>query len=282
MKKSLCLVVCLLFAPLCANAGPMYLQLTESDPGGPNNVVLSVYDSLVDMVNFNAASTFSLAGPPGAVSVRGLAYDGSQYLLWTESDPGGLNNIVLTTYDSLADLASLNAASSFFPPGPPGAVSVSGLAYDGSQYLLWTESDPGGLNNIVLTTYDSLADLASLNAASSFFPAGPPSAVSVRGLAYDGSQYLLWTESDPGGLNNVVLTTYDSLADLASLNSAGSFFPGGLDPAVSVSGITFVPEQAVDVPEPWTLPLFGLSLIGFALLRSRRMVPTRVRPVAIT
>ena len=48
MKKSLCLVVSLLFAPFCANAGPMYLQLTESDPGGPNTVVLRTYDSLVE------------------------------------------------------------------------------------------------------------------------------------------------------------------------------------------------------------------------------------------
>ena len=272
MKKSLCLVACLLFAPLCANAGPMYLQLTESDPGGPNDVMLSTYDSLVDMVNFNAASTFSLSGLASNVSVRGLAFDGDQYVLWTESDPGGANVIELTTYNSFADLVSLNAASSFTPGGPPSAVSVSGLAYDGNQYLLWTESDPGGLNNIVLNVYDSLTDLANLNSAGSFFPGGPPSAVSVRGLAHDGSQYLLWTESDPGGLNNVVLNAYDTLVDLANLNSAGSFFPGGLDPEVSVSGITFVPEQAIDVPEPWSLGLFGLSLVGLALARRRCVV----------
>ena len=72
-----------------------------------------------------------------------------------------------------------------------------------------------------------------------------------------------------------------SLADLANLNSAGSFFPVGLDPAVSVSGITFVPEQAIDVPEPWPLALLSFGLIGFAVMRCRRLVPIRMRSTAI-
>ena len=185
MKKFLIAFAGVLLGSTQAMAGPTYHLLTESDPGGANNLVLSHYDGLSDLLNLNTAgSNAFIPSLPGAVSAAGMAFDGSQYLLLTESDPGGANNLVLTRYNSLTDLYSLNAAASnAFIPALPGAVSARGLDYDGNQYLLLTESDPGGANNLVLTRYNSLNDLLNLDAADSnaFIPS-LPGAVSAAGL----------------------------------------------------------------------------------------------------
>jgi hypothetical protein len=185
MKKFLIAFAGVLLGSTQAMAGPTYHLLTESDPGGANNLVLSHYDGLSDLLNLNTAgSNAFIPSLPGAVSAAGMAFDGSQYLLLTESDPGGANNLVLTRYNSLTDLYSLNAAASnAFIPSLPGAVSAAGLDYDGNQYLLLTESDPGGANNLVLTRYNSLNDLLNLDAADSnaFIPS-LPGAVSAAGL----------------------------------------------------------------------------------------------------
>jgi hypothetical protein len=135
---------------------------------------------------------------------------------------------------------------------------------------LITESDPGGLNNVNLSSYDSLADLKILNASSTTFLPGPSPAVSISGLAYDGFQFHLITESDPGGLNNVNLSSYDSLADLKILNASSTTSLPGPSPAVSISALVFVPDQASQVPEPGTIWLLAAGGIVLLMMNAQR------------
>ena len=175
-----------LFASSTA-AVPMYDLLTETDPGQiTNNLGLSQYDTLTDLINLTPANSSALPGLPGAVSVGGLAFDGNQYLLLTETDPGQItNNLILSRYDTLTDLINLTPANSNFLPSLASAVSVAGLTFDGSQYLLLTETDPGQItNNLTLSRYDTLTDLINLTPANSNILPSLASAVSARGLSY--------------------------------------------------------------------------------------------------
>jgi acyl-CoA-binding protein len=245
----------------------MFHALFESDPGGLNNVNLFGYDSLADLKILNSSSNSFLNFASG-VSMSGITYDGNQYHALYESDPGGLNNVNLFSYDSLADLKALNASSSSFLNFASG-VSMSGLTFDGNQYHALFESDPGGLNNVNLFSYDSFADLKALNASSSSF-LNFASGVSMSGLSFDGNQYHALFESDPGGLNNVNLFSYDSLADLKALNASSSSslnFASG----VSMSGLTFDNQYLVTIPEPNSLILLTLGLL--TAIRGKKSKP---------
>jgi hypothetical protein len=68
MKRTLFLAVSLLASPVHLFASPIFHLITESDPGGLNNVVLSSYDSFGDPVNLSAADTSAIFGSPSAVS----------------------------------------------------------------------------------------------------------------------------------------------------------------------------------------------------------------------
>jgi hypothetical protein len=135
--------------------------------------------------------------------------------------------------------------------------------------LVWSESDPGGLNNVNLTTFATLADLKTLSNATSQTPFfGFPSGISVGGLAFDGTQYLVWSESDPGGLNNVNLTTFATLADLKTLSNATSQTPFfGFPSGISIRGLAYVPDPIAEVPEPSAFALLTIGLAGLGFVR---------------
>ncbi len=269
MKRLLFVVGALLAFPHTSYAVPQFHFVTESDPGGLNNMNLFSFDSRTDLINFNTASSAPLPGLAPAVSMSGMTYDGNQYHFVTESDPGGLNNMNLFSFNSLNDLINFNTASSAPLPGLAPAVSMSGMTYDGSRYHFITESDPGGLNNVNLFSFDSLTDLINFNTASSAPMSGLASGVSISGLTFDGSQYHIVTESDPGGLNNMNLLSFDSLTDLINLSPANSAPMPGLAPAVSMSGLMFVPDP-LQVPEPATAAFFAVGLAGMMSLRRRK------------
>ncbi len=179
-----------------------------------------------------------------ASSVHGLPLH-----MITESDPGGLGNSILRTYDTFADLDTGNQSSAnIMGTNPFGSgVSIGGLTFDGSRYLMITESDPGGIGNLFIRSYDTLNDLRTLNQSSvdslgiSQNPFG--SGVSVGGITFDGSQYHMITESDPGGIGNLFLRSYDSYADLIALNQSTVRSIGTgqniFGSAVSVGGLTY-------------------------------------------
>jgi len=72
------------------------------------------------------------------------------------------------------------------------------------------------------------------------------------------------TESDPGGPNNMILASYNSLADLKNLTlaDAGSSLAGP-SAAVSISALIFVRDPVGQIPEPATFSLLAPSLLLF-------------------
>ncbi len=199
------------------------------------------------------------------------------YHILTESDPGGLNNVNLFGFENLTDLINLNNPSSASINSLAPGISISGLTYDGSRYHIITESDPGGLNNVNLFSFDSLTDLINLNNPSSASINGLAPGISISGLTYDDSQYRIMTESDPGGLNNVNLFSFGSLTDLINLTNPSSASLNGLAPGISISGLMTIPEDPpqTQVPEPQTFLLFGFGLAG--ILFGRRRVQTQTQ-----
>ena len=85
-----------------------------------------------------------------------------------QSDPQFGNTTFLLSYDSLTDFANANSASSV-PTANNFATGgyLAGFTYDGSQYHLVYQSDPQFGNTTFLLSYDSLADFANANSASS-------------------------------------------------------------------------------------------------------------------
>ncbi len=268
------LVVICLFAPQVGATPVTFFVITEADPGVPTgNQFLRTYDSFNDLKSLNQSSVTQL-GPHAfgtGVSFAGLTFDGVQYHVITEADPGvPTGNQFLRSYDSLNDLKNLNQ-SSVTQLGPHAfgtGVSFAGLTFDGVQYHVITEADPGvPTGNQFLRSYDSLSDLKNLN-QSSVTQLGPHAfgtGVSFAGLTFDGTQYHVITEADPGvPTGNQFLRSYDSLNDLKNLNqsSVTQLGPNAFGTGVSFRALANTFPGVVSVPEPSGLLLILSGLVA--------------------
>jgi len=116
-----------------ASALPFHI-LTEGDPGTSGNVRIRTFNSLADLLVLNQDSTTLLGSNLGGtgVSIGGFTFDGSQYHILTEGDPGGNGNFRIRSFNSLADLLVLNQASTTLLGSNLGGtgVSIGGLAAD--------------------------------------------------------------------------------------------------------------------------------------------------------
>ncbi|MDH5586833.1 MAG: PEP-CTERM sorting domain-containing protein [Nitrospirota bacterium] len=113
-----------------------------------------------------------------------------QVQLESEADVGS-NEVLYIAYNSFTDLTgSIEAGSFFSPVNISGAYSTTGLAYDGSQYIVQLESEADvGSNEVLYITYNSFTDLTgSIEAGSFFSPVNISGAYSTTGLAYDGNK----------------------------------------------------------------------------------------------
>jgi len=214
------------------------------------------------------ATAMVLAPPASAVPFHVL----------TEGDPGTSGNVRIRSYSSLSDLISLNQASTSLLGSNLGGtgVSIGGFTYDGNQYHILTEGDPGGSGNVRIRSFNSLSDLLVLNQASTTLLGSNlgGTGVSIGGFTYDGSQYHILTEGDPGGSGNVRIRSFNSLSDLLVLNQASTTLLGSNlgGTGISIGGFTAVPSF-VAVPLPATVWIFLTSLGGLGLfdwLRRRR------------
>ncbi len=149
--------------------GSQYHLVYQSDPQFGNTTFLLSYDSLTDFANANSASSVPTANNFATGGyLAGFTYDGSQYHLVYQSDPQFGNTTFLLSYDSLTDFATANSASSVSTANNFATGGyLAGFTYDGSQYHLVYQSDPQFGNTTFLLSYDSLADFANANSASS-------------------------------------------------------------------------------------------------------------------
>ncbi|MDX1440633.1 MAG: hypothetical protein R3284_12095 [Rubricoccaceae bacterium] len=142
-----------------------------------------------------------------------------------------------------------------------------------TPFHVLTEGDPGTSGNVRIRSFNSLADLISLNQSSTSLLGSNlgGTGVSIGGFTYDGNQYHVLTEGDPGGSGNVRIRSFNSLADLISLNQASTSLLGSNlgGTGVSIGGFTAVPTF-VAVPLPATIWMFLISLCGLGLLDWRR------------
>ena len=233
--------------------------LTESDPGGLDNVFLREYADLAALTSGTQSLVRNLAGNVTPTSsINGLTWAGDRFMMIVEADPGGIG-VNLLEFWTLADMVAANPF----------------LTYSAGKAYLLTESDPGGLGNVYLREYNSLADLRSLTQFSATLIGTDigGTGVSVTGLDTDGDDWFLTTESDPGGLGNVFLRTYDTLADLKTLTPKVSASLIGTDiggTAVSTRALMSEPELApAPVPLPGSVPMLSAGLLAFWCLRRR-------------
>jgi hypothetical protein len=271
---TLLLALCLLAQP--AVAATERFLLTESDPGGLNNVFLRGFDDLAGLKSLSQSSVSDIStNSTPTSSINGLTWAGDRFLMLVEADPG-LSGIFLREFSTLNDVKSANPSNVTFLGSSIGGsgVSIGGLSWNGDKIFMATESDPGGLGNVFLREFNSLGDLRSLNqtGVTHIGTNIGGTGVSVTGLDYDGDDWYMTTESDPGGLGNVFLRTFDTLADLKSLNQQSAPLIGTNigGTGVSTHALMSFSEPIVPltpVPLPPSLPLLAFGLFGLGLLR---------------
>ena len=251
--------------------------LTESDPGGLDNVFLREYADLAALTSGTQSLVRNLAGNVTPTSsINGLTWAGDRFMMIVEADPGGIG-VNLLEFWTLADMVAANPfLTTYLGDNISGTgVSVGGMTYSAGKAYLLTESDPGGLGNVYLREYNSLADLRSLTQFSATLIGTDigGTGVSVTGLDNDGDDWFLTTESDPGGLGNVFLRTYDTLFDLKTLTPKFSASLIGTDiggTAVSTRALMSEPELGpAPVPLPGSVPMLSAGLLAFWCLRRR-------------
>lgn len=273
------LAMALCFSATLTEAATKRHLLTESDPGGLDNAFLREYADLDALKSGMQSTTRNLAGNLNPIiSINGLTWADDRFVMITEGDPGH-GGVSLLEFSTLDDMVTATPFDFTFLADSIGGsgVSVGGLTYNEGKYYLITESDPGGLGNVFLREFNSLADLKSLNQASATLIGTNigGTGVSVTGLDTDGDDWYITTESDPGGLGNVFLRTYDTLADLKTLNPKFSASLIGTNiggTGVSTRALMSVPDvdPVPPVPLPGSLPVIMAGLLVTCAVRPWR------------
>ena len=92
----------------------------------------------------------------------------------------------------------------------------------------------------------------------------------------DPIQLLLETNADGDAGNEIYLANFDSYADLigGNLGASSSFSQVNISSNYSVGGFTYelVSDPPASVPEPSTLALLGIGLLGMGAKRRRKKV----------
>jgi hypothetical protein len=224
------------------------------------------YDTLTDMLNdTNRTGTFTRNGFGRNIVDAGS--DGSTY--WSVFNIEGESAVGadFVTYGSLADmLGDTNRTGTFTRNG--FGRNIVGAGSDGSSY--WSVFNIEGESAVGadFVTYGSLTDMLNdTNRTGTFTRNG--FGRNIVGAGSDGSSY--WSVFNIEGESAVGadLVTYASLTDMLNdTNRTGVFTRDGFGRNIVGSGSDNF--RSVSVPEPGTLALFGLGLIGLGVSRMRR------------
>jgi len=152
-------------------------------------------------------------------------------------------------------------------------------AFATPMFHMINEADPdASFEEVRIRSFDTLADLKALNQSFTSVLGNNigGSAISVAGLAFDGSQFHMITEGDPdASFEEVRIRSFDSLADLKALNQSSTSVlgPNIGGSAISVRALVFQADDEFTVSEPATFAVFAAGLVGIGFARRRQRLP---------
>jgi len=164
--------------------------------------------------------------------------------------------------------AVLLAAAVLFDGTGAGAMSLT--------VMFERDENAGSGDELAFNTYATLNDVLTGNQSSSTFSTidvnGP---FSTTGLTWDGSQFVVMFERDEnaGSGDELAFNTYATFNDLLTGNQSSSTFSTiDVNGPFTTTGIDARFSESSIVPEPATVVLMGLGLVGLGYAGRRKLV----------